>query len=374
MTTLDCFLYGTYKRVDPQCYFTFQPGTNWASHAYMNNGNYPYASWLALRMRNRYASGDMIATSVNMVPTHDQPAWINSTNGGVAAPAAPNTPLATCYAFRDGAKYSVFVISRKYSGDTPVTLRLPFNSITSGTLYKLTGTPEDRNDHGSYMTQEQQQAVTDFVPTYTFTLPASSAYLFVFNGATTVSETNPTCTITRALDQVDPTTAQSIAFNVHFSQPVTGFTSSDIVFGGTAGATVAGVTETDPFLGTDFRVDVSGMTGSGTVSISVPANAAFNSSSQGNLASASLNGSVQFNMAAFSAYDDFNIAPTSAPSPPFLSSVNTGAGFSAGWTVPGFSAATYGDGYKLANTSAPTYLNLRRSGSYGAGGKDFGIA
>ncbi len=374
VATLDCFLYGTYKRVDPQCYFTLQMGTNWASHAYLNNGNYPYASWLALQMRNRYVSGDMLATSINTVPTHDQPAWINSTNGGVAAPAAPSTPLTACYAFRDGGKYSVFVLSRKYSGDTPVTLRLPFNAVSSATLYKLTGAPDARNDQGVYNIQEQQQAVTDFAQTYEFTLPASSAYLFVFNGATTVTETNPACTITQALAQVDPTSTQSISFNVHFSQPITGFTAGDVIVGGTAGATTVTVTEIAPNLGTDFQVDVVGMTNSGTVTIDVPANAAFNASAQGSLAGSVIDNSVQFNMAPFVAYDDFNLAPSIAPTAPFLNAVNTGAGFAAAWQLMNFSAATYGDGYKLATTTPLSYLNLRRTGSYAAGGKNFDVA
>lgn len=371
VATLDCFLYGTYKRIDPQCYFTHQMGTNWASHSYLHLGNYPYASWLALRMRNRYVSGDMIATAINSAPTHDQPAWINTTTGGSAAPAAPNTPLTACYAFRDGSKYCVFVLSRKYSGDTPVTLRLPFNSITSGTLYKLTGAPEARNDQGTYNVQEQQQAVTDFAQTYAFTLPPSSAYLYVFNGATTVAETNPACTITQALSQVDPTSTQSISFNVHFSQPITGFTASDVIIGGSAGATIATVTEIAPNLGTDFQVDIVGMTSSGTVTINVPANAAFSASSQGNLDASIIDNSVQFNMAPFVAYDDFNLAP---PNPPFLHGVNTGSGFAAAWQLAGYNAATYADGYKLATTSPLSYLNLRRTGSYAAGGKNFEVA
>lgn len=374
IATLDCFLYGTCKRIDPQCYFTFQMGTNWASHSYLNRGNYPYASWLGLRMRNRYVTGDMLATSINSVPTYDQPAWINTNTGGQAAPASPATPLTACYAFRDGGKYSVFLLSRKYSGDTPVTLRLPFHSIASGTLYKLTGAPEARNDEGSYTVQEQQEAVAAFNQNFQLTLPASSAYLYVFEGASTVAETNPSCTITQVLTQADPTSTQSVSFLVHFSQPVTGFTAGDVILGGTAGATIATVTEVAPNLGTDFQVDVAGMTNSGTVTINVPAGAALNGSSQGNLAATLVDNSVQFDMAPFVAYDDFNLAPASAPSAPFLHGVNTGAGFSAAWQLPNFTAAPYGDGYKLATASPLTYLNLRRTGSYAAGGRGFEVA
>ena len=374
VSTLDSFLYGTLKKIDPQCYFTLQSGVNWSSHSYVAYGNYPQPSWQALQMRNRYASGDMIATATNSTPTRDVPAWINSTNGGTAAPAMPNMPLVACYAFRDGTKYSTFVLSRKLTGDTPVTLRFPFTSVSSGTLYKLTGDPRARNDQGTLNIQETQEPVTDFAPNYPFSMPPGSVFLFVFDGAVTATETNPGVTISQFAGQSDPTSSQSISFAVHFSQPVTGFTASDVVISGTAGATVAGVAEIDPFLGTDYRVDVSGMTGSGTVTISIPPNAATNGSGQGNLASTAFDNSVQFNLPPFAAYDDFNLAPSSPPNPPFLNGVTTGAGFSAGWQLTGFNAATYGDGYKLAAGTPLSYLNLRRTGNYAVGGKDYGVA
>ncbi len=374
VATLDSFLYGTSKRIDPQCYFTLQPGVNWSSHGYVNNGYFPHPSWLALQMRNRYVTGDMMAVATNIAPTQDVPPWINTRTNTPITPTATNSPLVTTYAFREGAKYSVFVLSRKLNASTPVTLRLPFTGLGSATLYKLTGDPRARNDQGVFNIQETQEPVANFTPNYSFTMPPGSAYLFVFNDTTAPVETNPTVTIAQSLGQADPTTAQSISFAVHFSQPVTGFTASDVLLSGTAGASVAAVVEVDPFFGTDFRVDVSGMTGSGTVTIGVPANAATNSSAQGSLAATIIDNTVQFTMPPFVAYDDFNLAPSSAPNAPFLHGVATGAGFSAAWQISGFTnAAGYGDGYKLANNTPLTFANLRRSGSYGAGGKDFSV-
>ncbi len=89
-----------------------------------------------------------------------------------------------------------------------------------------------------------------------------------------------TVTIDRAADQADPTNASPIRFTVVFSVPVTGFTSSDVTIGGTTPGTKAGVVTGGP---TTYTVAVSGMTGSGTVSASIPANVV----SGGNLTSTS---------------------------------------------------------------------------------------
>lgn len=372
VSTLDTYLYNSLKKIDPQCFFTFGGQYNWASHSLVANGYHPHTSWLALQMRNRYVTGAMLGTATNRTPTLDVAAWVNS-GGNTVIPAMSNVPLIQPYAFRDGSKYSVFVLSRKLSGDTPVTLRLPFTSVTSSTLYKLTGDPRVGNSTALNI-NIAQETVPSFSPDFQFTMPPGSVYLYVFEGATTAAETNPTASIAQHSSQADPTTAQSISFAVHFSQPVTGFTASDIVIGGTAGATAAGVTEIEPFLGTDYRVDVSGMSASGTVTINFPPNAAVNASSLGNLAPSLYDNSVQFNMPPFVAYDDFNLAPSAAPNPPFLQSVTTGAGFSAGWSVVNFNAATYGDGYKLATGSPLTFANLRRTGNYAAGGRNFEIA
>ena len=66
-----------------------------------------------------------------------------------------------------------------------------------------------------------------------------------------------------------------LVFGVTFSEPVTGFTSSDVLFtGSTAGGNlIAGVSVLRP--GESYQVIVNGMTTNGAVRISVPAGAAF---------------------------------------------------------------------------------------------------
>jgi hypothetical protein len=109
----------------------------------------------------------MVSTATHSTPTIDVAQRTNS-QGGVASPAAPNTPLIAVYPFRDGSTYRVFVLSRKLTGDTPVTLRLPFSSITGGAIYKLTGDPRATNANTLTITETQQPLGT-FAQNYALT-------------------------------------------------------------------------------------------------------------------------------------------------------------------------------------------------------------
>lgn len=106
--------------------------------------------------------------------------------------------------------------------------------------------------------------------------------------------TPPTATINQAATQADPTALRPILFDVQFSEIVTGFTGSDLSFtGSTAPGTLsAAVTGS----GTTYQVSVSGMTGSGTVMASIPANAADDSVGNGNQASTSTDHSVDYDV------------------------------------------------------------------------------
>jgi hypothetical protein len=373
VSTLDTYLYNSLKQIDPQCYFTFGGQYNWASHALVANGYHPHTSWLALQMRNRYASGAMVATAINSVPTLDVAAWTNS-SGVVMVPAMANVPLVQPYAFRDGSNYSVFVLSRRINGDTPVTLRLPFNSITNGTLYKLTGDPRISNS-SNYNIAVTQQAVTSFSQNFQFTLPPGSVYLYVFDGATTLAApAQPTVSISRAPGQSGSTTTPVAQFLVNFSEPVSGFTAGDIVIGGTAGANLATVTDTGPIPGMNFTVLVTGMTSSGTVTLSVAAGAATGTASGlGNLASSATDSGVTYTVPPplnqLIAWDDFNVATNATPVPPFLNGVATGANWTGAWVVQGFNGGTnYLDGFKVAATTPLSFSSLRTTGNYAVGG------
>ena len=53
-------------------------------------------------------------------------------------------------------------------------------------------------------------------------------------------------TINQAIGQPDPTNASPINFTVTFSEPVTGFATGDVTFGGTSGGAKIGTVTGDP--------------------------------------------------------------------------------------------------------------------------------
>ena len=87
----------------------------------------------------------------------------------------------------------------------------------------------------------------------------------------TVDNISPTSVIDQAAGQADPATSLPIEFSVVFNEDVTGFTSSDLVFGGTAAGTPSGTVTGGPQA---FTVSVSGLTGDGTITMSYNTGAA----------------------------------------------------------------------------------------------------
>jgi hypothetical protein len=108
--------------------------------------------------------------------------------------------------------------------------------------------------------------------------------------------TPPTVTVNQASGQSDPTSASPIHFTAVFSKPIniSTFTASDVTLGGTAGATTAVVTQIAPNNGTAFDIAVSGMTGSGTITASIPANTVKDPAGNDNTASTSTDNTVTF--------------------------------------------------------------------------------
>lgn len=79
-------------------------------------------------------------------------------------------------------------------------------------------------------------------------------------------------TIEKADIQPDPAITSPIDFITTFDNPIdkTGFSAEDVVLAGTAGADQVDITEITPNNGTTFKLSVSGMTGDGTVTVSIP--------------------------------------------------------------------------------------------------------
>jgi hypothetical protein len=105
--------------------------------------------------------------------------------------------------------------------------------------------------------------------------------------------TAPTVTVNQAAGQADPTTAQPVHFTVTFSEPVTGFTASDVLISGTAGG-IPTVTVTPTGTNT-YDVAVSNLGHVGTVVATIPAAAVSDLAGNPSTASTSADDVVSFN-------------------------------------------------------------------------------
>jgi hypothetical protein len=112
-------------------FLSFAQGRFWSSHTPIREGFRRHIPWLAVMLRNRHASGAMIETSVTAAPSM---VW----NG-------KDVPLIGAYAFRDGPRLAVFVVSRRIEGETSFLLVLPEAPIGTATRYAIEGTPEATN-------------------------------------------------------------------------------------------------------------------------------------------------------------------------------------------------------------------------------------
>lgn len=312
LTTLDCYLHETYRGYGPQAFFGFAPGTRWTTHSIgLNTANTavefrPQGTWLAQQLRNNYASGPMLQTFLSSAPTRDLPAQAGN-------PAAPATPLLATYAFRDGDRYSVMLLSRRLDlhdaggniserAITPVTLRLPFRSATSLSLHRILNDPRRCNVPGMPYFQADNLLAIENLPldaslvSDTFPidgsvggfvsadgtvtgLPAGGLYLYVFEGTqSTPPPAQPQVSIQRAAGQPATTFGSDATFTVIFDRAVTGFAQQDLDFStSTVNLSNAVITLTplDAMLVNPlaWTVSIKGLLGSGLLRLNLPAGA-----------------------------------------------------------------------------------------------------
>ncbi|TVQ27727.1 MAG: hypothetical protein EA382_03070, partial [Spirochaetaceae bacterium] len=156
-------------------YLAFAQGGYWSSHTSIREGFRPHAAWLALTMRNRYLSGTMITADVVSAPTIR---WAGRT-----------IPLVGAYAFRDGSRVAIALVSRKLGGvrdgvdygdgSTEVTLRLPAAPVGAATLYALDGDPRASNRFADQI-RIRERSVT-LGRESTVTLPEGSIHIYVID-------------------------------------------------------------------------------------------------------------------------------------------------------------------------------------------------
>lgn len=100
---------------------------------------------------------------------------------------------------------------------------------------------------------------------------------------TPANATAPTVTIEQGTAQADPTGAATIAFVATFDEPVTGLIATDVILGGTAGATTATVGGGP----TVYTIVVTGMAQAGTVTATLAPGAAQDAANNASAASTS---------------------------------------------------------------------------------------
>jgi hypothetical protein len=135
--------------------------------------------------------------------------------------------------------------------------------------------------------------VVDGIYHYTVTaVRASWTTTSASSGNVTVNNTRPAVTVNQAAGQADPTKTAPINFTAVFDAVVTDFTSSDVtVTPGTATAVVTGS-------GTTYNIAITGLTATGTVTVSIAANTAHDGAGAGNTASTSTDNTVTYDVTA----------------------------------------------------------------------------
>ncbi|NMC53307.1 MAG: sortase, partial [Chloroflexi bacterium] len=163
-----------------------------------------------------------------------------------------------------------------------------------------------------------------------------------------VNTVSPSVTVEQAVGQSDPVNTSPILFTATFSEAVTGFSAEDVSFAGSTatGTLAASISGSGPA----YTVSVSGMTGPGTVVVSIPADKASNSAGNSNTASTSSDNAVTYDAAAPTLTvekDSAQADPTSASPILFTATFSEAVtGFSAedvsfeGSTAPGTLAAS----------------------------------
>ncbi len=157
VAALDSWLLSYQYGWTDQCFLGYGQGLYWSSHTPLWDGLRPCAGWQALAMRNRLASGNLMAVETTRTPTI---LWDKKIQ-----------PLVGAYAFNQGERWTLGVVSRKLdgrhdghdygSGATPVSLRLPFQSARKITLHKLSGDPRASNSEKMNIVPQIQEISAD---------------------------------------------------------------------------------------------------------------------------------------------------------------------------------------------------------------------
>jgi hypothetical protein len=161
--TLDVSMQFLAAGSSPIAYYDYATGDYWASH---NNPlqMIAYPSWLALKMRNVYCPGDLLSVQRLEGKTVDVPdkEIVRTSNDGKGSKETVqgrrNVPLLACYAFRDGAKFSVMLINRSMTETRTAQLDLPKEASGKSLLATLTNPDPKANNRKEENVKIQESA------------------------------------------------------------------------------------------------------------------------------------------------------------------------------------------------------------------------
>ncbi|MFF0264100.1 Ig-like domain-containing protein [Kribbella sp. NPDC004536] len=218
--------------------------------------------------------------------------------------------------------------------------------------------------HPTTSTSCDDPAVADGTYHYTVTaVLATWTALSAPSANVTVNNTRPSVTVNQASGQADPTATAPVNFTAVFSETVSDFTSSDVtVSPNTATATVTGS-------GTTYNIAVSGLTTSGTVSVTIAANVAHDSAGAGNTTSTSTDNAVVYDITAPTAP-----TPTATAAVTFGSFVNSEpVTFTSAATDANSGVASVAYYYCAGATGSCTSANWTAIGSSTAASSSFPV-
>lgn len=233
-------------------------------------------------------------------PVLDPPSGTQYGNTAVTITMASATPNATILYTLDGSEpasggtATVYAEAIVVTADTDVRARAydPAGVLTPSPIAGGTYLLRPADGDGDGLPDAWEQRIADARPYDRINSPSdvlpgddfdrdgvANAAEFAAGSDPARDDQPPTVVAARAAGQTDPASSEPIHFIVTFSEPVTGFGdgAAEVVLGGTAGAAAALVTAAAPHDGTAYEIAVSGVTQAGSVTLSVPAGAAADS-------------------------------------------------------------------------------------------------
>lgn len=178
--TLDNFMFVLANNGNAN-YFKMKLDPKWSTH---NHNMVPHSTFLALRLRNAFCSGDLLKIKEGALETVNIPAQqaIGLNNDaqrvGTKLPAMSGVPLVRLYAFKDGNRYSYITLNRSLKEAQTVTVELPYTPQDEYTVYMLTGDPRDTNRFEEKLKIKEEKK-SGFSRKFTFEIPPASCCTIV---------------------------------------------------------------------------------------------------------------------------------------------------------------------------------------------------